>query len=48
MDRFFTNVAGRIASHAGQPMAFVFALMLIIIWGISGPLFHYSDTWQLV
>lgn len=32
----------------GTSVAFVFALMIIIVWGITGPLFHYSDTWQLV
>ena len=48
MDRFFTWIAGRIAAFAGQPIAFVLALALIVIWGVSGPMFHYSDTWQLV
>lgn len=48
MDRLFTRVAGSIALFAGQPLAFVIALVLIIVWGVSGPVFHYSDTWQLV
>ena len=48
MDRFFTWFAGRISSFAGQPVAFVIAFALILIWGVTGPLFHYSDTWQLV
>ena len=48
MDRFFTWFAGRISSFAGQPVAFVIAFALIVIWGVTGPLFHYSDTWQLV
>lgn len=47
-DRIFTWIATRIASLAGQPIAFVGATALIIVWGITGPLFHYSDTWQLV
>ena len=47
-DRIFTRLAGRISSIAGQPMAFVIALAIIIIWGLTGPLFGYSDTWQLV
>ena len=29
-------------------MSFVLALLVILVWGITGPLFHYSDTWQLV
>jgi low affinity Fe/Cu permease len=48
MDRFFTKIASRIAAFAGQPVAFVIALALMILWGASGPIFHYSDTWQLV
>jgi low affinity Fe/Cu permease len=48
MDRFFTWFAGRIASFTGQPVAFVTAFALIVVWGVTGPIFHYSDTWQLV
>jgi low affinity Fe/Cu permease len=48
MNRIFNWCAARIAAFAGQSFAFVGALMLIVIWGITGPLFHYSDTWQLV
>ena len=48
LDQLFTRIAGRIAALAGQPLAFIAALMLIVIWGLTGPVFHYSDTWQLV
>ena len=48
MDRIFTTVANRIAAFAGQPLAFVSALSFVIIWALTGPLFGYSDTWQLV
>jgi low affinity Fe/Cu permease len=48
LDRLFTWIASRIAAFAGQPVAFVSALLLIVLWGATGPLFHYSDTWQLV
>ncbi len=48
MDRFFTLISTRIASFAGQPIAFILATTSIVIWGITGPIFHYSDTWQLV
>lgn len=48
MDRVFTKLAGGIAAFAGQPLAFVIALALMILWGVTGPVFHYSDTWQLV
>ncbi|MEA3052065.1 MAG: hypothetical protein QOG72_968 [Sphingomonadales bacterium] len=48
MDRLFTAIASRIAMAAGQPLTFVIALVLIAAWGLTGPLFHFSDTWQLV
>lgn len=48
MERLFTAVATRIAGFAGQPEAFIVALGAIVAWGLTGPLFGYSDTWQLV
>lgn len=48
MDQFFTRVAARIASAVGQPLAFILAFLAIILWGLSGPLFGFSDTWQLI
>jgi low affinity Fe/Cu permease len=48
MSRLFTWFAGKIAFAAGQPLAFVVAFALIIVWGVTGPVFGYSDTWQLV
>lgn len=48
MDRVFTAIASRVASAMGQPLAFIMAALLIIAWGISGPVFAYSDTWQLI
>ena len=48
MDRVFTRIANRTANFVGQPIAFVFALGSILIWSLTGPLFGYSDTWQLV
>jgi low affinity Fe/Cu permease len=48
MDRIFTHIATRIANASGQPVTFIIALMLIIIWAATGPAFHFSDTWQLI
>jgi low affinity Fe/Cu permease len=48
IDRMFTIVATRIAGFAGQPGAFVAAVAIILLWSLTGPLFGYSDTWQLV
>lgn len=48
MDRFFTRIATAVSAAVGQPWAFIVASFAIIIWGLSGPLFGFSDTWQLV
>lgn len=48
MDTLFESIAQKVASWAGRPPAFVIALTIVIVWGITGPIFHYSDTWQLV
>ena len=48
MDRFFERLSGRIATATGQPAAFVLALATIVVWAVTGPLFRWSDTWQLV
>ena len=48
MRHLFETVASRIAIAAGRPSAFAIALTVIVVWGITGPLFHWSDTWQLV
>ena len=48
MDRIFTAFATRIAFAAGQPVTFAIAFAIIVTWGLSGPIFGYSDTWQLV
>ena len=48
MDRLFTWFAGRIAFVAGQPAAFAIAFAIILAWAVTGPLFGFSDTWQLV
>jgi low affinity Fe/Cu permease len=48
MRRFFGNLASKSAYLMGHPGAFIGATLACIIWAISGPLFNYSDTWQLV
>ena len=48
MNRYFERISGRIAVAAGHPFAFVLALAVVVIWGFTGPLFQWSDTWQLV
>ena len=48
MDRVFTRIASAIAFLAGRPLAFILALLVIVVWAVTGPLFQWSDTWQLV
>src|ERR1700712_3825604 len=48
MERMFETVAGKGSGWAGRPPAFILALSVIIVWGVTGPVFHYSDTWQLI
>ena len=48
MRRFFANLASRGAYLMGHPAAFILAVLACVIWAVSGPVFRYSDTWQLV
>ena len=49
MDKFrFSHFARRLAVLTGRPAAFMIAVLLIVLWALSGPFFGYSDTWQLV
>jgi low affinity Fe/Cu permease len=43
----FTRIAKWTCRMAGHPATFGVALIIILTWAITGPLFHYSDTWQL-
>jgi low affinity Fe/Cu permease len=44
----FSNFAKWTAHAAGHPLAFVVAVLTILGWAMTGPIFHFSDTWQLV
>jgi low affinity Fe/Cu permease len=44
----FARFAQWTATQAGKSYTFATALLIVIAWGASGPLFHFSDTWQLV
>lgn len=45
---WFNRFAKWTSFHAGRPSAFVLAAVVIVAWAVTGPLFHFSDTWQLV
>jgi low affinity Fe/Cu permease len=48
MNEHFRKFAQRVSTVAGTSYAFGFACLLIIVWGCLGPVFNYTDTWQLV
>ena len=48
MNRFFERISANVAMACGQPAAFILAFAVIVIWAVTGPVFHWSDTWQLV
>src|SRR6059058_5219924 len=45
---WFPRFARSMANASGKPATFVIALLVIIVWAVTGPIFGYSDTWQLV
>ena len=48
MNRFFERISAGVAMACGQPGAFILAFGIIVVWAVTGPLFGWSDTWQLV
>ena len=48
MKRGFASIATTVDQFSGRPIAFVVALLIIAVWAITGPLFKFSDTWQLI
>src|SRR4030095_16752417 len=48
MIKSFERMATQVATAAGRPRAFLLAVTIVVVWGLTGPLFHWSDTWQLV
>jgi low affinity Fe/Cu permease len=48
LSALFQKMSNKVTKATGSPYAFITALAVVIIWGITGPLFGFSDTWQLV
>lgn len=44
----FAKFSNRVAPLTGRPITFIIALIIIIIWAATGPIFDYNDSWQLV
>jgi low affinity Fe/Cu permease len=45
---WFTRFSKFTAHFTGQPVTFALAFTVILVWALTGPIFHWSDTWQLV
>src|SRR4051812_29849640 len=48
MGRWFSNFANRASQLAGHYITFMAALLILVVWAVTGPFFHFSDTWQLI
>jgi len=48
MNEFFRKFSHKTSALVGSPWAFILAVVVIVVWAITGPLFGFSDTWQLV
>ena len=48
MSKLFTKFANAVAAGTGSPYAFIGCVMFVVVWAVTGPLFGFSDTWQLV
>ncbi|MNY07982.1 Low affinity iron permease [compost metagenome] len=48
ISKFFDHFAAHVTHWAGSPIAFGMALCAVVLWAITGPVFGYSETWQLV
>ena len=48
LSKHFSDLATRVAHASGRPLTFILAILTIMAWIVSGPIFGYSDTWQLV
>lgn len=48
MNEVFRKFSQKVAKISGSPSAFFLAVTILLIWALTGPLFQFSDTWQLV
>jgi len=48
MTKTFDRLATAISNSAGHPLAFLAAIVIIVVWALLGPVFGFSDTWQLI
>lgn len=48
MKELFRKIAARVSNWTGSAAAFLLAVVIVIVWALTGPMFNYSDTWQLI
>lgn len=48
LSRMFSRFAEATSRYAGKPSAFLLAAAVVVVWAVTGPIFHFGDTWQLV
>jgi len=48
MSAGFSKFSNGVAHAMGKPITFALAFLTILVWAVTGPIFHYSDTWQLI
>ena len=48
IERTFTRIANQVAHLAGLPVTFACCCLIVLVWAMSGPVFGFSDTWQLI
>ncbi len=48
MEKHFSKIANAVANVAGKPVTFLGCCGIIVTWAVSGPVFGFSDTWQLI
>jgi low affinity Fe/Cu permease len=48
VSKLFAHIASSVASAAGRPVTFALCCAIVLVWAVLGPVFGFSDTWQLV
>ena len=48
MSKTFGDIAESVAHATGRPLTFAVCVLVVLVWAVSGPFFHFSDTWQLI
>ncbi|MGH6860354.1 MAG: low affinity iron permease family protein [Phyllobacterium sp.] len=46
--KLFTRIANSVSIAAGKPVTFILCVVIVVVWAVSGPIFGFTDTWQLI